>query len=109
MDQLNQGITEALNCTSQAVTAAARFVRAYDDAGLARVPTECRVGDLLQWKRDGSRGAYRCRVLRFKDEADGTLRLRIRVLSHDGREVEPWTTWITDRGVLRVIPDRDPA
>jgi len=58
-------------------------------------------GDLLDWKREGTAGSFRCRVVRVTPH-----RLRVKVLSHDGKQYSEnvsWETSITTRGVLRRV------
>lgn len=76
-------------------------VRAYDSSGNRRVPTPIKVGDLIDWKKQGTPGAYRCRVLGLKKDDRAELRIRVQVLSHDGAPVHA-QRYITDRHILRV-------
>lgn len=76
-------------------------VRAYDASGNRRVPTPVKVGDLIDWKKQGTPGAYRCRVLGMKKDDRANLRIRVQVLSHEGKPMHA-ERYITDRNILRV-------
>ena len=76
----------------------------YDHTGNHRVPAQVTVGDEIEWKRQGSYGFFRCRVLALGTDAIGNPRLRLELLSHDGRPVTGKPRWINGCGVMRVYP-----
>jgi len=78
-------------------------VKAYDASGGRRVPTQVAVGDIVEWKRQGTAGAFRCRVLALSRDDRANLRIRVQVLSHDGAPVHA-QRYITERNILRVHP-----
>lgn len=76
-------------------------IRAYDVSGNVRSLIPVRIGDEIDWKRHGTTGAYRCRILGFS--LTKRINIRVLLLSHDGRP-KNGAKWITDRGILRVYP-----
>lgn len=77
-------------------------VLAYDHTGSMRVAHEVEPGDLIDWKRNGTRGAYRCEVQRAWRFATGT-RLLVMLLSHDGVTIgERPLKRISGRNILAV-------
>lgn len=57
------------------------LVSCYGSDGNGRINVHVEAGDIVEWKQNGLRGSWRCRVLGWT-----ATRLRILLLSHDGRE-----------------------
>lgn len=81
----------------------AATVKAYDASGNRRVPTRIAVGDIVEWKRQGTAGVFRCRVLALSRDDRAKLRIRVQLLSHDGAPVHA-QRYITEQRILRVHP-----
>jgi hypothetical protein len=84
------------------------YVMAYRDDGNTRAVTQVNVGDEIDWKRNGTAGAFRCRVEKITANLDLPRRtqcLRCRILSHDGRPADGYNVMVNIRaGILRVHP-----
>lgn len=83
-------------------------VLAYEGFGGRKVFQRASIGDEIEWKRNGTAGAFRCRVLKITGQLDlppRYLRLRVKLLSHDGVEIPgDKERTITPRAILRVYP-----
>lgn len=77
-------------------------VTAYDDTGDRRIPTPLRLGDEIDWKRTGTAGSYRARVLGFRPDNSGRTRILIDLRSHDGRPIPGGRVRSITSGILRV-------
>lgn len=75
-------------------------VLAYDSSGNHLVPTHIRVGDKIDYKKNGCRGAFQCIVI-----AKGDSRIKVLPVSHDGIKLDGKPIWISrTAGILRVYP-----
>lgn len=74
-------------------------VYAYDATGNNRVKTPVKVGDELSWKRNGTAGVFRCKVLEIREP-----RIKVEILFHEWyKKPINKKVWIT-RGVFHVYP-----
>ena len=78
-------------------------VLAYDHSGHTRCSHEVEPGDIVEWKRQGTRGAYRCEVQSAWRAPSGRTMLLVILLSHDGTVLgERPIKKITGRHILAV-------
>jgi hypothetical protein len=77
-------------------------ILAYDESGNRRMPTPVAIRDEIDWKRQGTRGSYRARVLDIRRDNRGRTRLVIQLLSHDGRPLPSGRSRSITSGVMRV-------
>lgn len=59
-------------------------VMAYDHTGTARCAHPVEPGDIVDWKRNGTRGSFKCEVQRVWRSPGGSTMLLVALLSHDG-------------------------
>lgn len=78
-------------------------VMAYEHSGHTRCAHHVEPGDLVDWKRNGTRGSFKCEVQRVWRSPGGSTLLMVALLSHDGIAIgDKPIKKITGRQILAV-------